>query len=145
MKNKILLLLLPGLLFLGCSQKVVDPIQDSTLSLVIVDCDKADEFFQNADSAFTKPATCYVCACPDQTSEIVPIAFNLPRPMRIKVEIKNITGYILKTYDMMFEVGLNVIEWDRKSDKGKRVKSGIYIIAFRSAEGLNADSFIVVE
>ena len=134
-----------GLPLLGCSQKAVDPIQNSTLSLVVVDCDKVDEFFQNADNAFTKPATCYVCACPDQASEIVPIAFTLPDPTQVKLEIKNITGYHLKTYEMMCVSGLNVIEWDRKSDKGKRVKSGIYIIAFHSATGIDADLFLVLE
>lgn len=145
MHKKALLLLCVGLLVLGCSQRITDPIEESKLSFVILDCDEADEFFQKEEDSFAKPSGYYACACPDKALGYVPIVFTLPEAMWYSLTIKNATGYRLRKYEVQGSAGLNVITWDTKTDKGNTVKSGIYIAALRTETGMKADIFMVLK
>jgi hypothetical protein len=116
---------------------------------MIIDCDKAEEFFQLQGNSLTKPSGYYVCACPDKASKSgAVITVNVPESMRVVLVIKNATGYQISTYDFMASAGLNVLYWDEKSKAGKMVKPGLYIItivAFSDEARYEADLFMILE
>jgi hypothetical protein len=149
MNCKILLVLVVGSLLLGCSQRVAGPAAEDELKFQVVSCDDAHEFFQNRDSSLDKSGGYYACACQDTGSApVVTINVALPYAARLRLEIKSGTGYNLRTYDQMGVSGENVIRWDMKSKKGKKVEPGLYIVhvtAFMDEGQVKADMFMILE
>ncbi|UCB52619.1 MAG: hypothetical protein JSV10_00555 [Candidatus Zixiibacteriota bacterium] len=149
MNSKILLALAVGSLLLGCSQRIVGPAGEDELEFQMVNCDDADEFFQGLEGSFTKGPGYYACACQDiESGTEVLITLTLPYAARFRVEIKNGTGYELRTYDQMGTSGVNVIRWDMKSKKGKTVEPGFYIVrlvAFLDEGQIISNMFMILE
>jgi len=149
MSGKILLALAVGSLLLGCSQRIAGPAGEDKLEFQVVNCDDADEFLQGLEGSFTKGAGYYACVCQDTGSEDeVLITFTLPYAARFRAEIKNGTGYDLRTYDQMGASGLNIIHWDMKSKKGKTVEPGFYmvrLVAFLDEGQVKATMFMILE
>jgi len=149
MKTKTLLIVCLVLLLLNCSQRVVDPAEEGSRSFMIIDCDKAEKFFQPQGNSLNKPSGYYACACPDKASKSgVVITVTVPEAMRVVVAIKNATGYDIRTYDFMASAGLNIVYWDEKSEAGKDVKPGMYIVtivAFSDEARYEADLFMILQ
>ena len=149
MNCKILVVLVVGSLLLGCSQRVAGPAGEDELKFQVINCDDADEFFQELENSSTKSTGYYACACQHAGSDDeVLITFALPYAARFRAEIKSGTGYDLRTYDQMGVSGENVIHWDMKSKKGKTVEPGLYIvhlIAFMDEGQVKADMFMILE
>jgi hypothetical protein len=128
-----------------CTRKVADPVREPAGSFQIVSCDEADEFFTGDPSSRAKPCGYYACACASETSDTVTIIFNLPEETWLDVIIRNATGYDLRNYSGEFGRGPVEIKWDRKSKKGKRAKSGLYIVHAHTEDGHEGDIFLVLE
>jgi hypothetical protein len=134
-----------ALIFCSCSRKIVDPGNDSDLAFEMVDCDEVDEFFGKGQESLIRQNGYYACACPSEDSDTVTIIFYLPESMWLSIIIRNATGYDLKNYSGQYGPGAVEIKWDRKSKKGKRVKPGLYIIAFRSEMIPETEAFVVLD
>jgi hypothetical protein len=54
------------------------------------------------------------------------LSFTLPNAMPYTMKIYNVAGQLVKSYEGMGNVGLNVITWDGKDNLGNGVSSGLY-------------------
>jgi hypothetical protein len=54
------------------------------------------------------------------------LSFTLPTAVSYSMKIYNVAGQLVRSYEGMGNVGLNVIIWDGKDNQGKDVASGIY-------------------
>jgi hypothetical protein len=145
MNMKILSFLFLLLLLCGCTKKIADPVNETAVSFQIVDCDVADEFFSGDPNSLAKPYGYYACACPSQDCDTVTIIISLAEAMWVDIIIRNATGYDLRNYSGIYGPGAAEIKWDRKSKKGKRVKTGIYIVHAHTEDGHEGDFFLVLE
>jgi hypothetical protein len=146
MKKIVVLFLCLGLLVLGCSKKITNPVKEGELSFVILDCAKADEFFQTKENSFIKPTGYYACACLEESNAFVEINIALPEDTHVHLVIKNATGYEIKILvDEMLSAGYKTVTWDGKNEKGDTVKSGIYIASLRTGTGYKAEIFVVLK
>lgn len=145
MNMKILSFLCLLLLLCGCTKRIADPVNETAVSFQIVDCDEVDEYFSGDPNSLAKPCGYYACACANEDSDTVTIILFLPEEMWVGVIIRNATGYDLRNYSGRYGPGAVEINWDRKSKKGKRVKSGLYIINVRAENFEEANAFLPLE
>ncbi|MCK4655313.1 MAG: T9SS type A sorting domain-containing protein, partial [Candidatus Cloacimonetes bacterium] len=69
----------------------------------------------------------YSIAYPNPFNPEIIIEFNLPQPLKVKLDIYNIRGQKVKTLiDQKMEKGVWNKIWDGKDNAGKNVSSGIY-------------------
>jgi len=54
------------------------------------------------------------------------LSFTLPNAVSYSMNIYNVAGQLVRSYEDMGNVGLNVITWDGKDNAGDEVASGIY-------------------
>jgi len=54
------------------------------------------------------------------------LSFTLPTAVSYSMKIYNVAGQLVRSYEGMGNVGLNVITWDGKDNAGNDVASGIY-------------------
>ncbi|MCJ7577019.1 MAG: T9SS type A sorting domain-containing protein, partial [candidate division Zixibacteria bacterium] len=54
------------------------------------------------------------------------LSFSLPNASAYSLNIYNVAGQLVRSYEGMGNVGLNVITWDGKDNAGNAVSSGIY-------------------
>jgi hypothetical protein len=54
------------------------------------------------------------------------LSFSLPTAVSYSMNIYNVAGQLVRSYQGMGNVGLNVITWDGKDNAGNAVSSGIY-------------------
>jgi hypothetical protein len=54
------------------------------------------------------------------------LSFSLPNAMSYSMKIYNVAGQLVRSYEGMGNIGLNVITWDGKDNLGNAVSSGLY-------------------
>jgi hypothetical protein len=54
------------------------------------------------------------------------LSFSLPAAVSYSLNIYNVAGQLVRSYEGMGNVGLNVISWDGKDNAGSDVSSGVY-------------------
>jgi hypothetical protein len=54
------------------------------------------------------------------------LSFTLPNATAYSMNIYNVAGQLVRSYEGMGNVGLNVITWDGKDNAGNEVSSGVY-------------------
>lgn len=83
-----------------------------SLSSTDLPVNKTTEVFQNFPNPFNQMTT---------------IRFNLFQPEKVRIEILNINGELIKTLtDQIFQSGMNEIYWDGTNELNQRVASGVY-------------------
>jgi hypothetical protein len=65
-------------------------------------------------------------AYPNPFNPYTNLSFTLPTATRYSMNIYNVAGQLVKSYEGMGNVGLNVITWDGKDNLGVDVASGVY-------------------
>ncbi len=61
------------------------------------------------------------------------ISYSLPRPGQVGIEILNILGQVIRSFDAELQpAGRHTIEWDAKNDGGEAVASGVYFFKVSS-------------
>jgi len=61
------------------------------------------------------------------------ITFQLPERADVVLEIYNILGQVVKTYNMSAQpAGIHKVRWDGRNNRGLRVSSGVYLYMLRS-------------
>jgi hypothetical protein len=75
-----------------------------------------------------------------------PLSFTLPRTSRVSLKIYDISGRLVSTvYEGSAEAGEHSLSWDRRSDSGRTLSSGIYFMQLSTAEGSVNSKMIVLE
>jgi hypothetical protein len=69
-------------------------------------------------------------AYPNPFNPYTNLSFTLPNAMAYKMNIYNVAGQLVRSYEGMGNVGLNVITWDGKDNLGNAVSSGVYFYKF---------------
>jgi hypothetical protein len=65
-------------------------------------------------------------AYPNPFNPFTNLSFTLPNAVFYSMNIYNVAGQLVRSYEDMGTVGLNVITWDGKNNAGNDVSSGIY-------------------
>ncbi len=74
------------------------------------------------------------------------IRFALPQAERVRLEIYNVRGQIVRTLiDREMEPGYHRISWDGRADDGYRVASGIYIYLIRTAANRQSRKLTIIK
>ena len=83
-----------------------------------------DDFSSATSYNLTKrPNPCYV----NENTEIT-ISYIIPKPCRIKIEIYNIRGELVKTLINDYQnAGEHELTWNGKTENGDKVSSGVYL------------------
>jgi hypothetical protein len=82
-------------------------------------------------------------AYPNPFNPYTNLSFTLPNAVFYSMNIYNVAGQLVKSYEGMGTVGLNVITWDGKNNAGNDVSSGIYFCKF-SAGSFSATNKMVM-
>jgi hypothetical protein len=78
-------------------------------------------------------AVAFLPARPNPLSEGTMLRYELPRAMRISIEIYDLSGRRVATVEDGFrEAGRHEVRWNAADDAGARVRSGLYFARFRS-------------
>jgi hypothetical protein len=62
------------------------------------------------------------------------ISFTLPFASPYKLYVLGSAGNIVRSYEGVGNIGLNVITWDGKNNNGDRVDKGVYAILLRAGK-----------
>jgi hypothetical protein len=65
-------------------------------------------------------------AYPNPFNPYTNLSFTLPEATGYSLKIYNVAGQLVRSYEAMGQVGLNVVTWDGKDNAGVDVASGIY-------------------
>jgi hypothetical protein len=65
-------------------------------------------------------------AYPNPFNPYTNMSFSLPNAAAYKLNVYNVAGQLVRSYDGMGVAGLNVITWDGKDNAGSDVSSGVY-------------------
>jgi len=65
-------------------------------------------------------------AYPNPFNPFTNLSFTLPEAANYSLNIYNVAGQLVRSYDGMGVAGLNVVSWDAKDNAGVEVASGIY-------------------
>jgi hypothetical protein len=65
-------------------------------------------------------------AYPNPFNPYTNLSFSLPNAVPYSMNIYNVAGQLVRSYEGMGNVGLNVITWDGKDNLGSAVSSGVY-------------------
>ena len=65
-------------------------------------------------------------AYPNPFNPFTNLSFTLPEALDYSLKIYNVAGQLVRSYEDMGSVGLNVISWDGKDKAGVDVASGVY-------------------
>jgi hypothetical protein len=82
-------------------------------------------------------------AYPNPFNPYTNLSFTLPNAVFYSMNIYNVAGQLVKSYEGMGTVGLNVITWDGKDNAGNEVSSGVYFCKF-SAGSFSATNKMVM-
>ncbi|MGB7060912.1 MAG: FlgD immunoglobulin-like domain containing protein [Candidatus Zixiibacteriota bacterium] len=78
---------------------------------------------------------------------------NIPDPknerdmreaMNYSLNIYNVAGQLVRSYEDMGSVGLNMITWDSKDNTGVEVASGVYLYKLETQWGSNRKKMLVI-
>ncbi|MCK4404148.1 MAG: T9SS type A sorting domain-containing protein, partial [candidate division Zixibacteria bacterium] len=78
-------------------------------------------------------------AYPNPFNPFTNLSFTLPEALNYTLKIYNVAGQLVRSYEGMGSVGLNVVSWDGKDNAGGDVASGVYFYK------LTAGSFSAIE
>ncbi len=70
----------------------------------------------------------------DTSHRMLIIKFTLPEALHYHLCILGSAGNVVRCYEGMGCVGLNVITWDGKDNEGKKVEDGIYAISLKAGD-----------
>ncbi|MBD3222017.1 T9SS type A sorting domain-containing protein, partial [bacterium] len=74
-------------------------------------------------------------ATPNPFNPTTHLRLDLPRPTHVKVEIYDLRGRVVRTLlDESRAAGQHHVRWDGRSDGGRGVASGTYLVCVRGAE-----------
>jgi len=65
-------------------------------------------------------------AYPNPFNPFTNLSFTLPEATSYKLNIYNVAGQMVRSFEGMGVVGLNVVSWDAKDNAGVEVASGVY-------------------
>jgi len=65
-------------------------------------------------------------AYPNPFNPFTNLSFTLPEAANYSLNIYNVAGQLVRSYDGMGVAGLNVVSWDAKDNAGVEVASGVY-------------------
>ncbi|MBL8027928.1 MAG: T9SS type A sorting domain-containing protein [Fibrobacteres bacterium] len=88
-----------------------------------------------------------IAAFPNPFNPIVNIKISIPElsSKNINVTIVNLKGEIVKRYSEKLRDGAGVFQWNGRSDCGKKVSSGVYLIVVRSGSFEATSSIVFTE
>ncbi|MCK4224327.1 MAG: T9SS type A sorting domain-containing protein, partial [candidate division Zixibacteria bacterium] len=82
-------------------------------------------------------------AYPNPFNPFTNLSFTLPEAVNYNLKIYNVAGQLVRSYEGMGSVGLNVIGWDGKDNAGDEVSSGVYFYKL-TAGGFSATQKMVM-
>jgi subtilisin family serine protease len=81
---------------------------------------------------------------PFNTSTI--ISFSLAQPSNAKIEILNILGQTVRSFDLgLISVGGHVLEWTGTDDRGQEVSSGVYLYRITAGDKVAVRKMILLK
>ncbi len=82
---------------------------------------------------------------PNPFNPVTRIRFELDRPGRVRVEVYDISGRLVRTLlDAHRDEGLHDVTWDGRADDGSRVGSGMYFTRMEDASGARTNKMVLV-
>ena len=82
-------------------------------------------------------------AYPNPFNPFVNLSFSMPEAASYSLKIYNVAGQLVRSYEGMGSVGLNVVTWDGKDNAGSEVSSGVYFYKM-TAKGFSATQKMVM-
>jgi hypothetical protein len=82
-------------------------------------------------------------AYPNPFNPAVNLSFTLPEAMNYSMNIYNVAGQLVRSYESVGSAGLNVVTWDGKDNAGVEVSSGVYFYKLMAA-GFSATEKMVM-
>ena len=95
------------------------------VSVIAVDRD-GRELATTINAKVTPTTFALHSAYPNPFNPNTNLSFTLPTAVSYSLNVYNVAGQLVRSYEGMGDVGLNVIIWDGKDNAGDEVASGIY-------------------
>jgi hypothetical protein len=65
-------------------------------------------------------------AYPNPFNPFTNLSFTLPEAVSYRLNVYNVAGQLVRSYESVGTAGLNVVRWDGKDNAGNDVSSGVY-------------------
>jgi hypothetical protein len=82
-------------------------------------------------------------AYPNPFNPFTNLSFVLPEAISYSLNIYNVAGQLVRSYESVGSVGLNVVTWDGRDNAGVEVSSGVYFYRL-TAGGFSATQKMVM-
>jgi hypothetical protein len=74
------------------------------------------------------------------------ISFSLTRPSNVKIEIVNVLGQTVKSFDLGLKaVGGHALEWNGEDNRGKEMTSGVYFCRITAADKVGVRKMVLLK
>jgi len=114
------------------------------VSVTAVDYDSRD--LQTSITAKVAPtAFALNPAYPNPFNPFTNLSFTLPEAVSYNLNIYNVAGQLVRSYEGMGSVGLNVITWDGKDNTGVEVASGVYFCKLTAADFSATEKMVMMK
>lgn len=110
------------------------------MSLIVLEHEPATSVEDPPDGGWNAPAAPLLRSVfPNPASPTASVAFDLPRTVRARVAVYDVTGRLVRTLaDRTFGPGPQRVSWDGRTDTGAEAASGVYLV--RLEAGGSADT-----
>ncbi len=74
------------------------------------------------------------------------ISFSLTRPSNVKIEVVNILGQTVRSFDLgLKSAAIHTLEWDGTDDRGREVSSGIYFCRINAGDEVAVRKMVLLK
>jgi hypothetical protein len=84
-------------------------------------------------------------AYPNPFNPFTNLSFTLPNAVPYSMNIYNVAGQLVRSYEGMGNAGLNVITWDGKDNAGNSVSSGVYFCKFSAGNYTATNKMVMMK
>jgi hypothetical protein len=84
-------------------------------------------------------------AYPNPFNPFTNLSFTLPEAVSYGLKIYNVAGQLVRSYEAMGQVGLNVITWDGKDNAGNEVSSGVYFFKLTAGKFSATEKMVMMK
>ena len=82
---------------------------------------------------------------PNPFNPVTAIKFILPKEEFAEIKIFNIKGQVIKSFPrMLYNAGINTVNWDSGKENDRRITSGVYFYQVRTESGLSQTKKMVL-
>ena len=84
-------------------------------------------------------------AYPNPFNPYTNLSFTLPEASNYSLKVYNVAGQLVRSYDGLGQVGLNMVTWDGKDNSGVSVASGVYFYKLTAGKFTATEKMVMMK